>query len=325
MSEVTQPTNPLLDDLDTNTFPEITITLPTRGLFYSEEMFAPNTNPEELSVRPFSMWDEVHYKNPFAVMSGKATRAMVQTVAPSIQLPDDLTVNDVEMIMLGGRMASFGDKMELEIECANPKLIPVEKETEESDGKGGYKKKVVKEPCNHKNKMSVDLKRAMQSYNIVQDEDLEDWGITLDNGQYVALRPLLNKDAMEIIRISINQERMLTAAGQMEEISDAQKEDISEMSMKNQVLIKTLSMLSSIRYVENKEKTLKIRDREQIKEWINSKKLPPSYIKKIDDKLGELAGKYAGSSKIEFVCSNCGYENKNIGIVQDPTRFFMDG
>ena len=318
MSEI----NPLLEDFD-DSIPGITVTLPTRGIFYDEGMFEEGSDPDELEVRPFSMWEEVHHRNPFAIMSGKASRQMVNTVAPSITRPDDLTVYDMEMLMLGGRMASYGNDMEITVECSNPELLALDdsgfviKDEEKA-------KDVIKKRCQHKNKIKVDLKNAMQSYHIFDDKDLEEWQVELPNGQLVHLRPLMYKDVLETLKIGVEQQRLTDAAAKIEQLTEEQQEEISDATLKNFMNIKIVTLVSSIWYVETKDKSRKIRDREMIKEWIESDKFPNSYVEKIYNKVQDLMERYSISSNLGFQCENCGYENTNISVVQDPSRFFTE-
>lgn len=315
MSNKTE-TNPLLEDI--NNYPSITVTLPTRGLFYDEGMFEPDTSTDEIEVHPFSMWEEVHFSNPFTIMSGKATRKLVETVAPTILNPDGLCSYDVDMLVLAGRLASYGKELEVELVCGNPDEDAIETEVEVN----GEKKK-KKSRCQHKSKMKLDVQNVMNTYPIINDEDLVNWQVELPSGQTVLLQPALHKDVLETMKVGVNQHKIMEALKRFEDMDEAKRMELNDATIENYKTVKVALLVSGIRAVQLADKSRTIKDRKMIVEWLS--KMNPSWVDMIHDKLEELAAPYGTPGEVSYVCDQCGFENKNINVVQDPSRFFTRG
>jgi len=301
--------NPLLDDLDN--LPHITITLPSKGLFYDEDMFVEGTDPTELEVHPFTMWEEVHHSNPFAIMSGKATRKMVNTVAPEIKNPDGLCSYDVDILMLAGRMASYGDKMKITLTCGNPDHV---REVEEN----GQKKKVK---CESKTDMDVNIRELINGYPMIENTD--DWNVELPNGQKVTFRPTLYNDMLSAMKIGVSQEKINQIIRTMKDLPEEKIFELSDQSVDNLMNVKLVTTVSSIKSVITSDGSKTIKDRDMIVQWLS--RLNADYIDIIQDKLDELSAPFENTGRVSYVCPECGYENKGINLVQDQSRFFTRG
>jgi len=305
----TTMSNPLLDDLDA--FPHITVTLPTMGLFYDENVFKEGTDPSVLEAHPFSMWEEVHHSNPFAIMSGKATRRMINTVAPEVNDPDALCGFDVDIIMLAGRLASYGEEMKLTMTCANPE--PIRKDPN-SDNETLL-------TCDAKRDMVVNVKDIINNYHII--DNIDDWQLDLSNGQCVYLRPSLYKDILQALKISVSQEKINQVIRRYEDLPEDKMIEMTDKSVDNLISVKLITMVSSIMCVETADKSRKIKERELIVQWLE--KLNPEYVSMIQDKLNELVQPFEKTGKVSYICDECGYENKDINLIQDQSRFFTRG
>lgn len=295
--------NPLLANV--NDYPHITVTLPSRGLFY-DDMFADDTDPSELEVHPFSMWEEVHHSNPFSIMSGKASRKMVNTVAPSILNPDGMCAYDIDILMLAGRMASYGEEMKVTLTCGNPD----ENAREDEEGN--------KHKCQNKMDMKINLQELINSYPVI--DTIDDWKTELSNGQIVYLQPTLYKDALEAMKIGVNQQKIIKALNRFDDLPDDQQMKLNDATVDNWISVKLITTVSSIRAVTTPDQSQTIKDRDMIVEWLQ--KAPATWIKQIQEKLDTLIKPYGNVGTVDYVCSECGFENKEVNVVQDPSRFF---
>jgi len=96
--------------------PSIYIRLPSAGKFYPEGALdmAPNG---EIPVLPMTAVDEITYRTPDALFNGSAMVSVIQSCIPNIRDPWNIPAMDVDTILLGIRVASYGHDMELGTTC----------------------------------------------------------------------------------------------------------------------------------------------------------------------------------------------------------------
>jgi hypothetical protein len=92
--------------------PSIYITLPSKGKYYSKEVLK-TTTTGELAVLPMTAKDELAFKTPDALMGGQATVDVIKSCIPNIKDPWQLVNFDVDTILLGIRIASYGETMDI--------------------------------------------------------------------------------------------------------------------------------------------------------------------------------------------------------------------
>ena len=113
--------------------PSIYIRLPSGGKHYPAGTLTMPVNGE-LPVLPMTAVDEITYRTPDALFNGAAMVAVIQSCVPSITDAWNIPAMDVDTILLGIRVASYGHEMELGTRC--PK-------------------------CQHEHDISVDLRRVL--------------------------------------------------------------------------------------------------------------------------------------------------------------------
>ena len=168
-------TNPLLQDVqESAAITAVHITLPTMGLFYPadypHQVLADGVDVAEVEIHPIGIIAEIVSKDPFLLASGKGLPRIINQVCPSIQHPESLSEVDLEAILLGARIASYGPKMKIEHTCTNPATQKGE------DGKS-------EEPvCREKNPVEIDLTDHIQNYQPmeidVESDDHSGWLMT---------------------------------------------------------------------------------------------------------------------------------------------------
>lgn len=90
----------------------IYITLPSKGKYYSKEVFDPTTTGE-LPVLPMTAKDEIEFKTPDAMISGQATVNVIQSCIPNIKDAWQLVNYDLDTVLLGIRIATYGETMDV--------------------------------------------------------------------------------------------------------------------------------------------------------------------------------------------------------------------
>ena len=106
--------NPLLDYYRQK---EIYVMLPTQGKWLKNK---PNLTADgELGVRPMTISDEILLNVPDALFNGEAIYSLISSIAPDIQDPYEISMPDVDVILLASRAATYNKKMTIETRCTH--------------------------------------------------------------------------------------------------------------------------------------------------------------------------------------------------------------
>ena len=92
--------------------PSIYIKLPSKGRFYSPEVFEPTTSGE-IPILPMTAKDELHFKTPDAMMNGQATVDVIKSCVPNLIDPWKMVNYDTDAVLLAIRIATFGETMDV--------------------------------------------------------------------------------------------------------------------------------------------------------------------------------------------------------------------
>ena len=96
--------------------PAIYIRLPSQGKFYPPGTL--NMPPNgEIPVLPMTSVDEITYRTPDALYNGAATVSVIQSFVPAIRDPWSMPSIDVDAVLIGIRIASYGHAMPLSLTC----------------------------------------------------------------------------------------------------------------------------------------------------------------------------------------------------------------
>ena len=96
--------------------PAIYIRLPSQGKFYPPG--ALNMPPNgELPILPMTSNDEITYRTPDALFNGTATVNVIKSCVPSIRDPWAMPSADLDAVLIGIRIASYGHVMDISTTC----------------------------------------------------------------------------------------------------------------------------------------------------------------------------------------------------------------
>ena len=96
--------------------PAIYIRLPSGGKFYPPGTLQMPPN-NELPVLPMTSVDEITYRTPDALFNGTATVNVIKSCVPSIRDPWGMPSTDIDAVLVGIRIASYGHEMEIGTTC----------------------------------------------------------------------------------------------------------------------------------------------------------------------------------------------------------------
>lgn len=299
--------NPLLEELDNN-LPGVTVTLPTMGRFYRPGVLRPDANPASLVVKPFTLWQEIQFRDPYKVVSGKAVETMVAACCPDVLKPSAMMAIDVDAIMIAARIASYGNTIDITIKCSNPK-------TETKAGDDGIEKEVP--VCDAQNEYRIDLARDVAP-QYVDVGSLESWQVELPNGQIVQLAPQLYRTAIDFVKSRLKETQLLAEAKKVsgdEDATERLRDRITDDRIGTYVDYFRSSILSVVSVSGNV-----VTDRKQISEWLD--RIPTQYFEQISTKLDKMMEPIAKMGTVSVTCSQCGHVQDGIPVNGDVERFF---
>ena len=89
---------------------ELKISLPSKGAFYPPGTLELDSN-KEVGVYPMTALDELTLKTPDGLLSGEATFKVIRSCVPAIKDPWQMPSIDVDSVLIGIRIASYGANM----------------------------------------------------------------------------------------------------------------------------------------------------------------------------------------------------------------------
>lgn len=102
---------------------EIYVKLPTGGRWLDPK---PNLNEQgEIGIRPMSMKDELLLNIPDALFNGQAMFELIQSICPDIQNAYDVSLPDVDVILLASRASSYDKKYPVEVKCPHCETLSI--------------------------------------------------------------------------------------------------------------------------------------------------------------------------------------------------------
>lgn len=158
--------------------PKIYIRLPSNGSFYPEQSLDKTENGE-YPVFPMTTRDEIMIKTPDALINGESTVEVIQSCIPNIKNAWDIPVIDMDAILVGIRIATYGENLSMSVKT------PVTGEEKE---------------------YNVDLRPMLDSIYEQQYDDT----ITLNEMQ-IKIRPLTYREFTETSIKTFEEQRIFNA------------------------------------------------------------------------------------------------------------------
>ena len=216
--------------------PALYVSLPSGGKYYEPK---PKLSVDgELAVYPMTARDELISKTPDALFNGEATIALLESCCPDIPNPRQIPVNDLLVLMLAIRQASYGKQLDVDMAC--PK-------------------------CEYLNMLSVDATSLLSKAKAIEFDNV----LALDNGFELFLKPF-NLEDRTILQIQqVKQQKMLTALGD-ESLTDADRSRKFGETFVEVAELTVELITNCIVSVKADADSDAIDDREIIREWLQS-------------------------------------------------------
>ena len=95
--------------------PGIYIKLPSEGNYYNDDINLTSTG--EIEISPMSAKDEMHFKSPDALLNGESLIKVITNCVPGIKNPKEIPLPDLSAILIGLRIATYGNNMTVFNSC----------------------------------------------------------------------------------------------------------------------------------------------------------------------------------------------------------------
>lgn len=185
--------------------PKIFGTLPSQGITYNDEIIR-DMNVTSIPIFGMNTMDELILKTPDALFSGEATTLVIKSCIPSILDPWKILTADMDYLLIGVRIATYGDRLPITTTC--PK-------------------------CKEETKSDLHLPSLLDNYT--SQEPLEK--ITY-NGLDLDIVPLTYEISTKISKDNYQMQRRLLHIDEQKDLPDEQKD------LQKQTIYKSLSMLN---------------------------------------------------------------------------------
>ena len=262
--------------------PAVYLKLPSRGQYWAPEALDLPENGE-LPVYPMTAIDEISYRTPDALFNGQAVINVIQSCVPGIKDAGKIPSMDLNALLVGIRIASYGHSLEISSTCT---------------------------ACNHEDDFAADLRVILDNlrcpdYN--KQMDLGDLQIIFKPSTYEEQ----NTSAMEQFEKQKMLHQMSTTT-----MSDEERNKMLSESLK-QITDLTINLISkSIAAIQIPGAV--VTDIEQIREFLQES--DRTLFKKIRDHVIDLTQK-TQIKPLDVECSECHHKYQQ-EINMDMTSFF---
>tara|TARA_B100000989_G_scaffold298170_1_gene286415 strand:- start:506 stop:1339 length:834 start_codon:yes stop_codon:yes gene_type:complete len=164
--------------------PEVYVELPSRGNYYKPGILDLPPNGE-VGIFPMTARDELVLKTPDALLNGASTVEVIKSCVPAINDPWEIPSVDMDPLLIGVRIATYGESMDIAIGCPE---------------------------CQEKNEYSVDLTTLMdqvRDWKFEEHLEIDDLKLTFRPLTYKELNTesLRQFEETKILRI-VNDEKI---------------------------------------------------------------------------------------------------------------------
>jgi hypothetical protein len=265
--------------------PGLSVKLPTGGRYLPKGAIEFDSQGQ-VEVFPMRGADEVLLKSPDALMSGLAIERMIGSCVPALKLPALISAPDLDVLLLAIRAATFGNTMQLDIDC--PK-------------------------CGHDNSFDCDLPSILATMTPFPDV-LE---LRLAPEVIVTFKPHTLDEQTRLLISAYEQNRSTQLLDSEDsDLSEEEKQNIMRKALKTVEHLQHVSLSNAIQYITVPGAT--VTDRKYIIEFLAN--AANTWLSQIRDKIEEV-NMLGLDRSVHAKCTKCEHE-WTAQIEFNPATFF---
>jgi len=262
--------------------PSIYIRLPSNGKFYPTGALR-LTESGEYPVFPMTAIDEITYRTPDALFNGQGIIDVIQSCVPHIKNAWAIPTIDLDAILVGIRMASYGSSLDIDTKCPS---------------------------CNEESTFSISLQ------SILDNLKSPDFDQTMTIGDLeVGFKPLNFRQTNENNIIRFEEQKLLNV------LSDTNMEEAQKLKLLNEAFKKVSSLTvkavaQGIAYIKTPDSA--VTEQTFIEEYL--KNCDNKVFTRIRDRVVELKAE-SELKPLDITCPECNYQYKQ-SFTLDMANFF---
>lgn len=265
--------------------PSIYIKLPSQGNFWADgTLELPVTG--EIPVLPMSTKDEITLRTPDALINGQGVVDAVQSCCPNIKDAWATPSIDIDSVLIGMRIASYGAGMDIESVCPH---------------------------CSAENDFTVDLTKVLASVEV------PDYSKKLAvDGLQIKLKPAPYFALNRANQIAFEEQQLLRSMSTIENNLEIVQEFNNRLARLIDLNVQTLT--ASTEHIETEDSSV-VNNPEHIDEFY--KNCDTKIIREVQSRVGELNNQ-AAIKPINVTCNSCNTPY-DLGLTFDYASFFAVG
>lgn len=244
----------------------------------------------ECGICARSARDELMFNNPDALMNGEAVVSVIENCVPNIVDAHKLFVPDVELLLIGIKLATKERHYQIEVDC------PV---------------------CKHHGAFERDLQVLLDSAELLEEQPellLEEVG-----GLLLKFKPHTWEEYSAFGQRMFQEQKKARMLESMEDMSDEDKMESFSQIFEEMTKLSFEMIVSNIDSIETVDGQV-ISEKEFIAEWLGEQ--PAFILKQIREK-SDMINNTGISHEMPVGCSSCGHEWTIENLQFDPSNFFV--
>ena len=267
--------------------PKLFVDLPSKGKWYNEDILQ-GSESESMPVFGMNAMDEILFKTPDALFTGRATADVIKSCIPTILDPWKLVGYDIDFILISMRISTYGDSMPANTNC--PK-------------------------CSNVNESSISLGKLLEGFN---NYPLE---FAFESGEFIFhIRPITYQQTTDFSMKNYKLQRELWQLQQLER-TEENIVDLEKLMQDVYARTASLNLDLAVAHIESISKDDEIEtDLTEVSNFIKTS--DAEFYSKLKDKIFELTQQW-NFPLFDVECQNEECKNKyktNLDI--DYSNFF---
>ena len=267
--------------------PAIYLTLPSNGSYWQDGSLELTMN-NQVAVYPMTTRDEIMIRTPDALLNGESVVQVIQSCCPQIKNAWKMPSIDVDAVLIGIRVASYGEGMDIDSNCPN-------------------------EECKHENTHQLDLTTILDAIHAPNYNQLVEV-----QGLKIKLKPQTYFEGNKANMANFEEQQLLSVIND-DRLDEESKRTKFKEHMDRIINVNLDVLTSGTEYIETSEGD-KVHNSSFIKEFydMTDNKVISSVRKQF-----EIFAESAALPKPKVICEEC-QTSYPVSVTFDYTRFFVN-
>jgi len=266
--------------------PKLYIIVPSGGKFSNLETISGISG--EIPIYPLTSMDETMLRNPDALLNGESMANVIKSCT-GLTNAHELTSNDVDVILLAIRFATYGDELELTLTCP---------------------------ACSATVETTISIEPILETVTPLEDH----YDVTLDNGLICDLKPYTFKDSQKAALAAFRE------TTELNNLINSESDELARLATFNKSFVAMAELnieilsnaITKVTIPQDNGEPVEVTEHEYITEWVRG--ISKTHADVIIDKLNEI-NELGIDRDVDITCTECGHGFKT-RVEFNPSNFF---